>query len=100
MTTLKLLQEEQKNKCEPSKASTNRSIQKNDDLIDLFPLPKYFQVHFQHIHDNTHDVQDKLNHLNHDLQNQLDQLKQALAQVEGKLDRFIAILDHRIEPGH
>ena len=76
-----------------------RSV-KEKDLIDSFPLPRYFQVHFEHIHDNTHDVQGKLNHLNHDLQSQLNQLKQTLAQVEGKLDSFITLLGRHIEPEH
>ena len=78
----------------------NSSTKKEDDLIDLFPLPRYFQVHFEHIHDNTHDVQGKLNHLNHDIQSQLDQIKQSLANVEIKLDRFIMLLSHNIESKH
>ena len=80
MTTLKLLQEEQKNKCEPAKASENRSIQKNDDLIDLFPSPRYFQVHFQHLHDNTENNQAEL-----------ARLKDHLAKVEDKLDRLMMV---------
>ena len=101
MTTLKCLQEQKhKKELTPPVNPEKRSIKKEDDLIDLFPLPRYFQVHFEHIHDNTHDVQGKLNHLNHDMQNQLDQLKQTLAKVEAKLDRFIALLGHHIEPEH
>ena len=101
MTTLKCLQEHKHNtELPPPVNPEKRSINEEDDLIDLFPLPRYFQVHFEHIHDNSHDVQGKLTHLNHDLQNQLDQLKQMLATVEGKLDRFIATLGHHIEPGH
>ena len=101
MTTLKQLQEHtDKNKPESTGNFENRSIKKEDDLIDLFPLPRYFQVHFEHIHDNTHDVQGKLKHLNHDLQSQMDQLVQTLAKVEGKLDGIIALLGNTIEPEH
>jgi hypothetical protein len=94
VTKLKQLQEHKHHKeLKPSANSEKRGIKNEDDLIDLFPLPRYFQIHFEHIHDNAHDVQGKLNHLNHDIQNQLDQLKQSLAIVEGKLDRFFALLD-------
>jgi hypothetical protein len=102
MTTLKCLQEH-KHITEfppPPVNPEKRSINEEDDLIDLFPLPRYFQVHFEHIHDNTHDVQGKLNLLNHDVQSQLNQLKQTLTTVEDKLDRFIALLSHHIEPEH
>jgi hypothetical protein len=85
MTTLKQLQELKDNtELTSPGVPKKRRIRKEDDLIDLFPLPRYFQVHFEHIHDNTHDVQGKLNHLNHDIQSQLDQLKQTLAKAEFK----------------
>ena len=99
MTTLKYSVEHKLNmELTPPANPEKRSIKKDDDLIDLFPLPRYFQVHFEHIHENSHDVKGKLNHLNHDIQSQLDQLKQMLATVEGKLDSFIALLDQQIEP--
>jgi hypothetical protein len=102
MTTLKCTQENRHNTTvkSPVNHENNGNTKKEDDLIDLFPLPRYFQVHFEHIHDNTHDVQGKLNHLNHDIQSQLDQIKQTLAKVEDKLDRYMALLGHHIEPGH
>ncbi len=101
MTTLKCLQEHKHNsELTPPVNPDKRSFIKEDNLIDSFPLPRYFQVHFEHIHDNTHDVQGKLNHLNHDIQNQLDQLKQTLAKLEDKLDRYMVLLGHHIEPGH
>ena len=102
MTTSKYSQEQHHNTVlKPHGNHENNSrTKKEDDLIDLFPLPRYFQVHFEHIHDNTHDVQGKLNHLNHDIQSQLDQIKQTLANVEGKLDRFIMLLSHNIESKH
>ena len=101
MTKLKQLQERKHNtKLRLPVNPEMRSIKKEDDLIDLFPLPRYFQVHFEQIHDNTHDVQGKLDHLNHDIQSQLDQLKLTLAKVEGKLDSLIALLVQYIEPEH
>jgi len=101
MTTLKYVQEIHNNTAlKPRGKHENSSPKKEDDLIDLFPLPRYFQVHFEHIHDNTHDVQGKLNHLNHDIQSQLDQIKQTLANMEDKLDRFIMLLSHNIESKH
>lgn len=80
MKTLKLLQEPKSEKI-PPKMSDDRSVNKDDDLIDLFPLPRYFQVHFQHIHENTHD-----------LQGELVQLKQNVAKVDEKLERLMALL--------
>lgn len=56
------------------KPPKERQIGKNDDLIDLFPLPGYFQLHFEYIHDNTLGIKDQVN-----------QLKQVLAKLEGKL---------------
>ena len=101
MTTLKCLQEHKPNQ-EPTPAvkPDKRSFIKEDDLIDSFPLPRYFQVHFEHIHDSTHDLRGKLDHLNHDMQSQLDQLKKTLTKLEDKLDRYMVLLGHYIEPGH
>lgn len=81
MKTLKLAQEAKGVK-NPAKMSKNRSIKKDDDLIDLFPLPKYFQVHFQHVHENTHD-----------LQGELVQLKDYVAKVDEKLERLMVLLN-------
>jgi hypothetical protein len=90
MTTLKCLQENKHNSnIKPPVDPEKRSIKKEDDLLDLFPLPRYFQVHFEYIHDNTNE-----------LQIQINQLKETLEKVEGKLDRFIALLDDQIEPGY
>ena len=88
MTALKQSQEHRpKKELTPLVSSAERRIKKEDDLIDLFPLPRYFQVHFEHIHENTGDVQGKL-----------DRLTRTLATVEGKLDRFIALLGQHPEP--
>lgn len=87
MTTLKCLQEHQRDSLTPPKIPKKRKIQKEGDLIDLFPLPRYFQVHFEYIHDNNHEVQNKLNRLN-----------QTMAKVEDKLDRVISLLNPPVEP--
>ncbi|MDI1276563.1 hypothetical protein [Methylobacter sp.] len=80
MKTLKLVQESKGVKL-PAKTSKNRDVKKDDDLIDLFPLPRYFQVHFQHVHENSHD-----------LQGELVQLKDYVAKVDEKLERLMALL--------
>jgi hypothetical protein len=101
MTTLKCLQElKDKTELTLPENPGQRCIETEDDLLSFFPLPRYFQVHFEHIHENSHDVQGKLKHINHDMQNQLEQLKRSLASVEGKLDRFITLLGQHIEPEH
>ena len=86
MTALKPSQEL---KLTPLVNPDQRRIKKEDDRIDLFPLPRYFQIHFEHLHDNAHDVQGKL-----------DRLMQTLSKVESKLDRFITLLSQHTEPGH
>jgi len=85
MKTLKLSQEPKKGKI-PEKTSKDRSVNKDDDLIDLFPLPRYFQVHFQHVHENTHN-----------LQGELAQLKDNVAKVDEKLERLMAQLSRHPE---
>lgn len=54
---------------------------KDDDLIDLFPKPRYFQVHFQHIHENTCHLREEL-----------AQLKDSMAEIDDKLERLLAQL--------
>jgi allophanate hydrolase subunit 1 len=54
---------------------------KTDNLVDCFPSPRYFQVHFQHIHEN-----------NLQLRNELAQLKDSVAQTDKKIERFLALL--------
>ena len=76
MKTLKLVQ-----KSKEAGTSKDRSVMLDDDLIGLFPQPRYFQVHFQHVHENTYD-----------LQNELAQLKDYVAKVDGKLERMMALL--------
>ncbi|MFZ2169613.1 MAG: hypothetical protein WAW61_08260 [Methylococcaceae bacterium] len=86
METLKLLQES-KDEMISAKLSKNRCINPDDDLIELFPLPRYFQVHFQHVHENTHN-----------LQGELVQLKDYVAKVDEKLERLMALLSRPPEP--
>jgi hypothetical protein len=80
METLKLVQES-KGVNIPVKRSKNRSVKKDDDIIDLFPLPRYFQLHFEHAHQNIHD-----------LQSELVQLKEYVAKVDEKLECLVALL--------
>jgi len=82
---MKTLQRSQQAK--RTKRSEDRRIKSDDDLIDLFPLPRYFQVHFQHVHENTHD-----------LQSELVELKDYVAKVDEKLERLMALL--RRPPEH
>ena len=60
---------------------------KDVDLIDLFPQPRYFQVHFQYLHENTCQIQDEL-----------IQLKASVAQVDEKLERLLALLNDPPDP--
>ncbi len=55
-----------------------------EELLELFPLPRYFQIHFGHIHDNTEQAM-----------RQLDELKQRIERVEEKLDQLLAVMDKR-----
>jgi predicted RNase H-like nuclease (RuvC/YqgF family) len=87
MTTI--LSQTAKRKPNPSKPPIQHKIRKDDDLIDLFPLPRYFQVHFEYLHENNQALRD-----------QVKQLQQTLAELEAKLDRFIVLLGHPIEPEH
>lgn len=85
MNALKLVQ---KSKADPitARLPENSSIEKEDDLIDLFPLPRYFQVHFQHVHENSYD-----------LQRELAQLKGYVVKVDEKLERLIVLLSRPSE---
>lgn len=80
MKTLKLVQKSTDVKI-PAKTSKNQLMNKDNDLIDLFPQPRYFQVHFQHVHENTHD-----------LQGELVQLKDYVAKIDEKLERLMTLL--------
>jgi hypothetical protein len=86
MKTLKLAQQSKDAK-KSVKTPEQRRVKADDDLIDLFPLPRYFQVHFQHVHENTHDLQDELL-----------ELKDYVAKVDEKLERLMALLSRPPEP--
>jgi plasmid replication initiation protein len=81
MTTSKLAQE-RKRSSKPTKMLEERRVHEGDDLLDLFPLPRYFQVHFQHVHENAKDIQA-----------QMIQLREYVTQVDVKLDRLTALLN-------
>jgi hypothetical protein len=55
--------------------------EKDDDLIDLFPKPRYFQVHFQHIHENAWLLREEL-----------AQLKDSVREIDKKLECLLARL--------
>lgn len=52
-----------------------------EELLELFSLPRYFQTHFTYIHENCGQAK-----------RQLDELKQSVDRVEQKLDRLLAAL--------
>jgi hypothetical protein len=54
-------------------------------LLKLFPLPRYFQIHFQHIHENSELFKEELTELKHTTQQlnaKLDMLIQLLTQAD------------------
>jgi hypothetical protein len=81
MTTSKLAQE-RKRSSKPPKMPEERRVHEGDDLLDLFPLPRYFQVHFQHVHENAKDIQA-----------QMIQLREYVTQVDVKLERLTTLLN-------
>lgn len=70
-------------KLSPSTADNNGRFDSIDaeELLELFPLPRYFQIHFSHVHDNHEHA--KL---------QVDELKQSIHRVEQKLDLLLAAM--------
>ncbi len=67
-----------------AKVLKGRYSVKDNGWIGLFPKPQYFQVHFQHLHEN-----------NHQLQEELAQLKASVARVDEKLGRVLALLSSK-----
>jgi hypothetical protein len=86
MAALKLVQISKTGKIQ-AKPLKNRRIEIDDELIDLFPLPRYFQVHFQQMHENTQE-----------LKSELAQLKDYVAKVDNKLEQLMALLSRPPEP--
>ena len=58
--------------------------QEQDNLLQSFALPRYFQVHFQHIHERTDAVH-----------RELAELKTHVHQLESKLDALLMLLKER-----
>jgi hypothetical protein len=64
------------------KAAKPYTQQNNDDLLSSFPLPRYFQIHFQHIHERTDNVHQEL-----------AELKLYVNKLETKLDALLLLLN-------
>ncbi|MDO9214085.1 MAG: hypothetical protein Q8Q54_12570 [Methylococcales bacterium] len=54
----------------------------DDDLLSSFSLPRYFQIHFQHIHERTDNVHEEL-----------AELKLYVNKLETKLDALLLLLN-------
>ncbi|NOU21604.1 MAG: hypothetical protein HOO93_07390 [Methyloglobulus sp.] len=63
-------------------ALKDRYSGEDNGLIDLFPKPRYFQVHFQHIHEHNQQLQDELM-----------QLKETVAHLDEKFGRLLTQLN-------
>ena len=68
-------------KRETVKTPQQCELNEQDDLLQSFPLPRYFQVHFQHIHERTDAVH-----------RELAELKTHVHQLESKLDALLMLL--------
>jgi hypothetical protein len=86
MEALKLVQASKTDKIQ-AKHPENRRIEIDDDLIELFPLPSYFQVHFQHMHENIHECK-----------SEVAELKEHVAKVDDKLERLMSLLSRPSKP--
>lgn len=60
---------------------------KDCGLINSFPKPQYFQVHFEHLHENTSQ-----------LQAELTQLNDTVAHLDEKLGRLLGLLSGLPDP--
>jgi hypothetical protein len=87
MQTLKLSQAPTRAFAQADRADSDRHFGNDDGLIDCYPRPRYFQVHFQHIHEH-----------NQQLQGELVQLKEYVAHLDEKLGRLLALLGGSIDP--
>lgn len=68
----------------PRKKSEYEYIE--EEMLAFFPQPKYFQIHFQHCHDNAYKIQQEL-----------FELKQYIVSLEEKLDRMMKALNEQTE---
>lgn len=81
MEALKLVQEQKSNITDISKrpeAVNDYSQLSELELINLFPLPRYFQIHFQHLHDNIET-----------LKADTQSLKRSVLEMNTKLDLLL-----------
>jgi len=54
----------------------------SNELLSMFPLPRYFQVHFSHIHEKS--AQNK---------SELSELQQQADRIEHKIDHLLSLLE-------
>lgn len=87
MQSVKFSQAPTRAYAQANRADNDRHLSKDDDLIDCYPRPRYFQVHFQHLHEN-----------NQQLHEEMAQLKASVAQVDEKLGRLLALLGGSTDP--
>lgn len=52
-----------------------------EELVAQFPLPRYFQIHFSHVHENCEQVKKQFN-----------ELSQRVDKIEQKLDKLLDIM--------
>jgi hypothetical protein len=63
------------------KVAKDRESKKAKPLLDQFPKSRYFQVHFQHSHENARLLREELT-----------QLKVSVAELDAKLEVLLARL--------
>lgn len=68
----------------PKNVSEYEYIQ--EEIQTFFPQSKYFQIHFQHCHENAEAIQQEL-----------QTLKKYVSNVEEKLERLMKSLDEQIK---
>lgn len=83
MNGLKLVPEQQINKKNLKLTNETESYAQlsETDLVQLFPLPRYFQIHFQHAHENIDE-----------LKKELANLENTISQMNSKIDLLIQLL--------
>lgn len=71
-----------------SSSSTDRTATESElkkfsgQLIESFPMPRYFQVHFEHVHSNVETMH-----------KEIIQLRLYAVQLEEKLDKALDLLN-------
>lgn len=87
MHPLKLSHESVSVHVQTNKFNDHRSDNHDDWMMDQFPKPRYFQVHFQYLHETNHQLQDEL-----------AQLKGTVAQLNDKISCLLALLNRQSDP--